>query len=259
MVHQKYYFTQEISDVYETLSKLPISVLKQKLYLYKGIEPEFCQHEYVRIIPKSFYRPSKTQERFGNACNLLIDNLDIWTDYPKRSESIILSTSATTASRFGICYSVFPEKNSSLAICPDTDIWYSFRKSFYIMGLAGKNSSNFNNVIKDITHLINGEYYTGNDWHFLLDTLKNIPEYSGFQKGLCHESNIFLQKYHESGMKILDFLEHIFDPKTNGFNLVEWPSEFDIKNNNDNEVWTSCECLLIRSDKLEAIRNDILK
>lgn len=258
MGHQKFYFSHDIDYVYKILSTYPSIILSNKKYLYKGIDESLCLDDFISIAPESFQRPSKTQNKFGNAYNLLIDNLGNWSEYPKRSNSVILTSSATTARKFGTCYSVFPMPNSKIAICPDTDIWYSFRKSLYKIGLAGKNLDSFNLIIQDIIHWIKADLHIEYDWSFLIDVLSNIPEYSGNQDGLSPLSNIFLRKVHDSGTNILDLLELIFDPVVNGFKIIEWPADYDVKNSNDNEVWTNCECLLIKSEKLNEIIEDIL-
>ncbi len=60
---------------------------------------------------------------------LLSDVFPSWSKFPKRNRSIIASFNLETASEYGLGHIVLPKNGAKIAICPDTDIWYSFKEN----------------------------------------------------------------------------------------------------------------------------------
>jgi hypothetical protein len=94
--------------------------------MWRGSEHDFAA---LKII-----EPSKHERVSANTSNvytLLIDNLRSWSEYPKRSRSIICSTSAFNAAGYGVHnppHQVFPEDGAKIGVAPRSDIWNSFEK-----------------------------------------------------------------------------------------------------------------------------------
>lgn len=70
--------------------------------------------------------PSTSERRSQNTLNyytLLMDNSPFMKGWPKRSRSLICSTSSSTASGYGQPFALFPYNGTRLAWCHSYDIW----------------------------------------------------------------------------------------------------------------------------------------
>ena len=65
---------------------------------------------------------ANTKSYFG----ILMDNLPAWRAYPKRSKSLICSTSQRYAQAFGVVHRMFPVDGTAIGICRERDVWDSF-------------------------------------------------------------------------------------------------------------------------------------
>lgn len=154
---------------------------------------------------------------------LIMDNLDVWQSYPKRSQSLICTSGYTTASWYGDqtnVYRVFPVNGTKIAVCPDEDVWFSFK-----LPEMSNNISNFNDTLdllsKKILHQrldeTNFKSFT-DDLTIIENWLKN-PEYfaqlNAKEKG---RANMLMQTL---GTPFVDGLSKVFDPTTNGFTLTD--------------------------------------
>ena len=102
--------------------------------VYKGIPFGSVPDLYIED-PKKHKRESSNTT---NHYTIIMDNSEYWKDYPKRSESIICTTSIDKSNMYGETYLIFPlDTKSKFGIASNEDIWTSF------------NLSNFNNILKN--------------------------------------------------------------------------------------------------------------
>ena len=91
-----------------------------KSIIYRGVQEE---SNFISIDPKKHTRESINTYNYYTLIN---DNSPKWKKYPKRSKSIICTTSGAEADMYGDIYVVFPYDGSKVGLCPFRDYWYSF-------------------------------------------------------------------------------------------------------------------------------------
>jgi hypothetical protein len=90
--------------------------------LYRGYTKN--NFDIMVLNPKLHVRVASDTNNFYT---FLIDTLPSWKHYPKRSKSIIFSTSEGDAGGYGdYVYVVFLKNGSKIAMCPKADCWGSF-------------------------------------------------------------------------------------------------------------------------------------
>lgn len=168
----------------------------------------------------------------GNYYTIWIDNNPKWQDYPKRSKSLICSTSLKTAKSYGDPIVVVPLINTKIGICPTVDIWKSF-KLIYSLG-------DFSDWLKNIVFANITHDHANITYDQLVTILKNIDIRE------LHLSYCFTPEFKKSMLDVisgLDMFEKIFDPIKNGFTVTDWNDLTYISD--QHEVWLSAPCLLI--------------
>jgi hypothetical protein len=79
--------------------------------------------DYLKLDPRGKRRVSIEPQ---NVHTFIMDNLPAWKDYPKRSESVIATTSDGATGMYGYTYVVIPFDNVKIGICPSYSIWGTF-------------------------------------------------------------------------------------------------------------------------------------
>lgn len=217
-----------------------------KTPLYRGVKSKNKNREdsFLILDPSTHERNSVDTD---NYYNLIMDNMPKWSDYPKRSKSIIGSLNRGTAENYGTLYRVIPIfENSKVAIAPKFDIWWSFDRAFSIRNPMYTSC----------------ESCEGSGEHQLLGGDCNICDGSGdvevttlkqFNDKLKRDFNLTEDKYTWSEFKAkvkngLPIISNIFDPSVNNFKLINYNNDTNIYK--DAEIWTEAKCLLIREDLL---------
>ena len=98
-----------------------INNFKNGRLIYRGVDKEF---------DKRLYKPSvggRISANTSNFVTLLVDNLDSWKQYPKRSKSLICSTDWSISEIYGPVFIVLPKNGSKIGVCVEDDFWYSFK------------------------------------------------------------------------------------------------------------------------------------
>lgn len=160
--------------------------------IYRGLGDH---NDYLFIAPARFER---TSSNTMNYYTLWFDNHSSWSKFPKRSKSIICSTSRNDAKDYGQLYRVFPKPGSLIGICPARDIWISFSSIGEEIDNWDKNNlSNLNNFIYDlikngkkhnITHLSEVDTYQEllklfNDYTLYIDNVYSDISANGDDEG----------------------------------------------------------------------------
>ena len=230
-------------------------------YLYRGLNGSST---HLIVDPTKHVRVSSQSNL--NYTTLMVDNLKSWNKYPKRSQSLICSTSSNYSSQFGgYIYIVYPSDKCNLGICNNPDIWSSFQKTLGVhngvpdlnkeIELMIRTVSNktpdtsftefkkmislvddkFNNMFKKIRSLdISDNRKQVRISSYFRNVLTKITTEPIFELWLNEE----FRKGHD--INIMKKLETIVTPKGNGFSTI-------LSNMyQNNEVWVGGgECILI--------------
>ena len=86
--------------------------------IYRGLRNNISLYAFVE--PEKYTRVSANTE---NYYTLMIDNSPNWEGYPKRSKSIICSSSKSGASGYGNVYRVIPKNGAKIGVCSSDDFW----------------------------------------------------------------------------------------------------------------------------------------
>ena len=217
---------------------------------------------------------------------LMSDILPSWSEYPKRNESFICTTSQITARSYGNgqVFTVYPLNGAKIAFCPDHDIWYSFIEHGRIVFLPGFMTElllvvlYFLNYEKD-THyraLSSSLEYKALSEQFIFATneeIKNLfndvnKQIIKFKRNFSSKTiqqiqqELFSKNENNSNFyslkivkgildkeDILLYLDDLLNPKKNKFRLVTTSTLAEKRDNNfnlDREVWMSGPCLFER-------------
>ena len=253
-VHTNYRLLDEDECIDLIKSSYDVAFNSRK-HIYRGVNNDA---NYMYVNPKLVTRRSANT---ANYYTELLDSFESWKDYPKRSKSLICSTSYYTANGYGRgnCYIVLPKNNTKLAVCPRDDLWWSFSKLKTIEPVV--NLDMLNNAL---------EY-----------TIKTLFKYKKIRdKNIIHEckriDKSYLIKYNDKKLKeidkynlltslinsnydnLYDYLNYMMDPKLNKFKLISL-EKFDNSSYLDREVWTDAESLMINYRMIKYNAFDVIK
>lgn len=178
-----------------------------------------------------------------NYYTLWIDNAPAWKDYPKRTKSLICSTSESTAENYGWLCLVIPADTCKIGICPTLDIWSSFED---IQNLGALTFT----IRKILNFFFSESKVTGanRDYNQLVTLLKDIDKSKLEQyaktlpdQGARTIKDDLIDQIGSGNMFTL--LQNLLDPDENGFSKAS-PAKFsDILDNH--EIWIQGTCALI--------------
>lgn len=188
--------------------------------------------------------------------NWWLDNSPDWSEYPKRSKSIIASTDKYTADNFDTVYFIVPSDKCKIGMCSKSDIWGSF------------DLEQFDDIADDLNEFM----------HVVADVLKggHVSNWEELQSGLKDTTREYLETLEatNSRAKQVKSLVKVMDENgdDNLFELFskllspEWPNDFDyfdarnFSTEQDREVWVSGEILQIQMNNMdEDVRKYLLK
>jgi hypothetical protein len=236
----------EVIDLIKKICKQALEKYKKDIIIFRGLMKD---NYFLYVDPKAG-RP-RISANTRNYYTLMNDNSPYWKGYPKRSESLICTTSSSTSEVYGNTYIVLPYDNAKIGVCYEDDYWGSF---------------------PNLSELVDG-YYNLNMFNRELESLfkqVDIPLYDDSYKKLQHSFGLFDLTFnhdldsiesliYEDGFRILKGYEKVWDLMKH-FNilLAPEPNKFDLyKINNfrrytNREVWTDSKSILIN------IENDFI-
>jgi len=220
---------------------------------YKLFRGYYKDHDdYLFLDPKKG-KPRKSAYASHNYYTLFIDNLPSWKEYPKRSQSVICSSSYTKASHYSSLsknssvYIVFPYNGSKIGVCPHSDIFNSF-KIYGAYSFLFNDGDGFNRFLENLFYT-EGISNASKNWQRLKDAMKkfdtnyDINDYTvGFTK--------LLRKWYDGNM--LKMWDKLLSPEYNNFRLT---TKIDTIPNN-RECWTDGKCVLVRLPEIENVLGD---
>lgn len=216
--------------------------------IYRGLNSDF---KYGFIEPANFTRESANT---SNHYTLLIDNSENWSEYPKRSESVVCTTSRERAIMYGDPYLIFPLPGAEIGVCSDVDIWDSFP---YLQRKIGfDNLDSLNNTFMYLAELCFEKGNLSENWPELRDELEKIPDCERFneiyQTGEVRKNFPQYVKsrlielartYYPNYTNFYEMIKDLLDPQKNNFELEELKAGLTLPSNR--EVWTDSPCLLV--------------
>ena len=214
--------------------------------IYRGMKSSI---EYGFIDPTKFTRMSAYAQ--FNYYTLLMDEiLPSWSNMPKRSKSIICSSSIGRAKDYGNTYIVYPYNTSRIAVSPESDIWDTF------VYLPVHPLDNLNDFIDDVVSFFK---ISGSDNKKILETFKimnRLKEYMNDDEKKLLNYNDFsyvFNDFKKSNHKdFLTYLNELMRPTKNNIKLY-YPKNYTSKD--DNEIWIEGPCLLQETSVFDSFKD----
>lgn len=252
-----------------------MAAIKNPNALWRGVR--INDSLYCTVNPHTTLRPSANTT---NYYNLLLSNIPSWKEYPPRNRSLIATGDVKYAESFsngttGNIFRVFPIDNSVMGICPQFDIWNSFKHASELLGQYNTlDGVELNEIIYSfILHCLNlkSGKFDGNfeelrsyliqvDKKLLSmnpqqieDLIIDVQEQAHPQAG---KSIVRLIRGTVKEKSSIIFFDKIFDPDDNGFRVERISTGLHFGNN---EVWTNGECLLVHKDREKAFIKMVLE
>lgn len=206
--------------------------------IYRGMKPQ--ENGYVVFNTGDIKRKSRNGR---NYYTLMIDNLPEWSAYPKRSQSLICGSSLDVVEYYaessGETYVVVPLENQNFGVCPEGDIWASFKE------INGNPIDMINNMISAAANDV-GITIDETDFEKMKEDFITVSSY--------RDSPAVNELYSElsipSDQTLFDWYVNYINPENNGF---EVSTKSGIPS--DKEVWVSGKVLVFDQKYL----NDLIK
>lgn len=184
--------------------------------------------------------PALIERKSQNTANhytVLLSNLPEWKRFPKRSRSLICSTSYKYAAEYGSStFLVLPKNGTKIGVCSQRDFWESFP------------------VMQRLSNLVSGRFHNMDQFTEFLAEECDIPDTLPYDKMIARMlekkqtlANCFpLMATAETTRDIRTELGKILNPKQNEFRL----STINTipPTNITREVWFSDEAYLLNTD-----------
>jgi hypothetical protein len=216
--------------------KQALKAYKDNYVIYRGIFNPI--NEFLYIDPKKGKprRSANTQ----NYYTLLIDNSPYWKDYPKRSQSIICTTSYKKAMSFDTVYEVFLYDGAKIGICPEDDFWFSFENT---LG-SGNSLDYFNYRFEKMANNFDVNINDSN-WKTFKKTITNINDE---MKKAGIDNNRTIAPFKTSKEDLLENLFDLLEPTKNNFKVTTNIKDIGKKSHgNGKEIWTDSKAIMIKS------------
>lgn len=221
--------------------------------IYRGIANR--QHNFMLVNPATSAEPRRSRN-VQNQYTLFMDNMQAWSAYPKRSQSIICSSAGHQAGGYGTLYRVLPVNGSKIAVARSADLWFSF-------SMFSKHEFKVNHFVDQLnelyTHVI-GSYLSNTNFDEMIKQIQQLDSQ-------LHADPSIMKKFQHWTPELIDMIEKNFntplvdtiltymDPKTNGFQLFTTATYRESERHGSNEIWTDGPSYLIQSElfnRLEA-------
>lgn len=215
---------------------------------------------------------NEMNRRSANTANyytVWMDNDKAWSDFPKRSKSLICSTSLEQASGFGYAQMIIPADINKIGVCSNSDLWDSFN---YLKMHIGARYLDMNKFMR-LTSLFLRQVYDSqilvkaqDNYTVLVDCLKSITlefirgagksctavDYTDYTDNIQHIIDTFESNNYKT---LYDLWFDTMQPGENGFRLVDGAKMSSAYNV---EVWVQGECATLNVDYMfDAINKNL--
>ena len=218
-------------------------------HLYRGINNDI---DYMYVNPKLVTRQS-ANARY-NYYTELLDSFKSWQDYPKRSKSLICSTSVKVASGYTYTatypYIVLPKNGAKLGVTPSHDLWWSFN---WLKDIGINDLDDLNQEL----HVIIKAIFKVNDGLNIVQRCKMIDK--KLIDSLDKDTDLRLDDYSAlyryfkdlNYDNLYDYLDHLMNSRLSGFKVttIDKLDSFEFSlNEHGHEIWTDSDCVLFKDD-----------
>jgi len=226
-------------------------------HIFRGIRGS-AYYPYWVVQPSKTYRTSKNTNNFYTG---LLDKLPSWSEYPKRSRSVICTTGYDAAQAFGNVLQVFPQNGAKIGICSMDDFWASFPFVKNRIGIYAMDEFNsiFTNIFREIYFPLGRDSrdLTEETYNDFFETLNekvskekmfNQIEIDFWGDNKSSFINDIEQNFNGDWEEYFDGL---LNPESNRFEL-QTIETFNIKRQRlkgYREIWTDAVSLMIDADK----------
>lgn len=224
---------ENCQDFISLVKSLDYDMISYKSFLFRMFKMDHgdfvhshpSQSEHVRIAPWS---------NWGNYHNLMISNLESWSDYPRRNKSLICAGHSRARNHDGFqLYLVIPYDKTKIGVCKNSEFWDAFK----IRELLPKWCSDIINVIQGV----NGISLDDEKWESILPYLDKMYD---VKKLMSHS---FLNwSWYDDRKTLLENLNNYLSPDNNDFKLLYMKDLPPLLNKTGNECWFEDECLMIK-------------
>jgi len=229
----------DLESYINQINPLAIENFKQGIYILRGIESS-----NRAVIANGNNRESRYAT--NNLYNLLISNLQDWSAYPKRSNSLVCTTSITKPKSYGDIYVVVPMGDPTIGICNNSDIWDSF-KTLNKIGYDNLDRFNRNlyKALRDMCTYSGISFDTHIDKNYdklielinRLDSILDVKQENGntlrFNIERSSGYHFYIEEFLSKGT-LLDSINYLLNPKLNGFKIKKYNNFTETGNK---EVW----------------------
>lgn len=206
--------------------------------IYRGMKPQ--ENGYAIFNTGDIKRKSRNGR---NYYTLMIDNLPEWSEYPKRSQSLICGSSLDVVEYYaesaGETYVVVPLENQDFGVCPEGDIWASFAE------INDNPIDMINNMIFAAANEV-GITINETDFEKMKDDFITLSSY----RDNPAVNELYSELSIPSDQSIFDWYVNYINPERNGFELTK-KANIPV----DKEVWVSGKLLVFDQKYL----NDLIK
>lgn len=276
----------KLEDLFETSTQVEMLVSNYKKiseaealkHLNSGFKKawEVVEHQPLyRGLPSSeafFYVDPKkvtAEEHQSNLHTIIMDHGEEWSEFPKRSDSIVATTDFQYAKKFGTPYYVIPMDGFELGCCSADEMKDSFQNT--MKGVGKASLYEFNDSMKDLLWLVTGcnrddlytseatlgkvckrfdAAYTGTNIKEFLEGLSATSKNKKFEETM-DKIGLVMFHYFDLWYKgdVLHWIEHVIEPEVNGLFI-----EKEYVPGGYVEVWTDSPCLMINEKKFKEIQ-----
>jgi len=217
------------------------SLLNAKTPIWRGM----ADHNQLAVYINTSNSVRKS-ENTSNQYTLLMDNSPFFARFPKRSKSLICSTSDRIASGFTYgsdIYAMFPYNGTPIGICPAFDMWHSEIK-VTMKNITGQDIILYHGRFIGLTEWLQSLGFPDTSYGAMVAHQKD-PD---FFKWLA--SKIGLGAAEKQQLKFIPRLHECMAPENTGFGLAS-PGTFNPGHEASTpglELWFAGSCIAIRRD-----------
>jgi hypothetical protein len=247
-----YEFSKILKEKCKDFIRNPKPLLRSKRYNVDG-NPS----KYSYINPKKFHRKNLDDIQHGVSTahyQILIDNLPSWSNFPKRSNSVIGLTGFNDKVVYGTHrFFIIPFDGANFGLSPAPDLWIPEANISNGRPLMTDPVIRFNDTfVQILSDLGVPDDNYGNMISYLQDLFNNWLGETTFDKIYGEETFIrkVFKKFEEGGFKNVGLaLDHYLSPdkfSEGGFKSVDYRGilDSDYFDLGISEFWTDSECLL---------------
>ena len=227
----------EAIKLLSTKCSIAVSEYKKKNFMGRGA---------MNDAPIWFLDPTQHERKSAyvgsNYYTLILSNHPSWKDYPRRDHAII-GVSGPTAMH-GNPHIVFPFNGSKIGICPNIDIWYSFKYGWGEITLDLVSDALESSIYALKVAKLNRSADPDKNWPQLQKVLKKMADVLEYYPERIEymSAPIDEYRYYKDDMKFDEWIYERFDPRRNGFKLVKVGAKLPKQKQ---EIWTDGPSVLV--------------